>query len=144
MSNFQKKIIFALRVLLGWVFLYAGLDKVLNPSWSAGGYLGAAKNLHGFYAWFASPGLLPVTNFINEWGLVLLGVSLILGIFVKWSSIFGIILMLLYYFSAGQFPFPDANSLLVDEHIIYAALIVLMCSLDAGKIWGIDSLLTSK
>lgn len=141
MNNFQKKIVFILRVVLGWLFLYAGLDKVLNPSWSAGGYLNAAKNFHGFYAWLASPSLIPVINFVNEWGLVLLGVSLILGIFVRWSSVLGVVLMLLYYFSAGQFPFPDANSLLVDEHIIYSGVLILMYSFDAGKIWGIDGLM---
>ena len=29
----------ALRVLIGWHFLYEGLVKVVNPNWSSAGYL---------------------------------------------------------------------------------------------------------
>src|SRR3989304_449706 len=97
MTKFEKISLFLLRVGLGWFFFYAGITKVLDPSWSAAGYLQNAKTFSGFFAWFASPGILPVTNFLNEWGLTILGASLILGIFVRFSSGLGIILMLLYF-----------------------------------------------
>ena len=80
MTQFQKISLFLLRVSLGWMFFYAGITKVINPAWSAEGYLNGAKTFAGFYHWLASPGILPVTNFVNEWGLTLLGVSLVLGI----------------------------------------------------------------
>lgn len=38
-----------LRATLGWLFFYAGLTKVLNPAWSAAGYLNGAKTLPDFY-----------------------------------------------------------------------------------------------
>ena len=62
---------------MGWLFLYAGFTKVINPDWSAAGYIGNAKTFSGFYNWFLRPDVLPLTNLINEWGLTLLGVSLI-------------------------------------------------------------------
>jgi uncharacterized membrane protein YphA (DoxX/SURF4 family) len=38
--------------------------------------------------------MLPITNFINAWGLTILGISLILGIGVRLFSILGAILMI--------------------------------------------------
>lgn len=144
MNGLTKKTVAALRVLLGFVFLYAGLSKIFTAGWSAAGFLNSAKTFHGFYAWLATPGMLPLVNFLNEWGLILLGVSLMAGIFVRWSSIAGIILMVLYYFAANPFP-TVASGFLVDEHVIYAADLLLLYALNAGRIWGIDGLLfTSK
>src|SRR3989338_2380123 len=124
MPQLQKVSLFLLRISLGWVFLYAGITKVLDSGWSAAGYLNNAKTFAGLYQWFANPNLLPIVNFINEWGLTLLGISLILGVFVRLSSIFGIAIMLLYYFPVLEFPYiPGAHAFIVDEHIIYAAIL---------------------
>src|SRR6185503_4884183 len=79
MNPSQKLSLFWLRIVLGWMFFWAGITKVLDPTWSAAGYLGGAKVLGGFYHWLTGPGILPTVNFMNEWGLTLLGVSLILG-----------------------------------------------------------------
>lgn len=135
--------LFGLRVSLGWFMFYAGITKVMNPEWSSAGYLNGAKFLGGFYAWLSGPGMLPIVDFANEWGLTLLGVSLILGAFVKWSSVLGALLMLLYYLPLG-FPYPNAHSLIVDEHIIYIFALLLLAVLSAGKVWGLDSKLSSK
>lgn len=118
---------------------YAGITKVLDPSWSAAGYLKGAKTFAGFYQWILQPNILPTINFINEWGLMLLGVSLILGIGVRLSSILGAILMLLYYFPVLQFPYPNPHSYIVDDHIIYALVLLFFASLRAGRIWGLEN-----
>ncbi len=133
----KKITLFLLRVSLGWYMFYAGITKVLDPSWSAEGYLKGAKLLPGFYLWLTSPGIMPVTNFINEWGLTLLGVSLILGLFVRWSAPLGALLMLLYYIPLGIIH-PDAHSLVVDQHVIFGPLLVYLALVEAGKIWGLD------
>ena len=39
MSRFQKMSLVLLRLGLGWLMFYAGITKVLDPSWSAAGYL---------------------------------------------------------------------------------------------------------
>src|SRR3989338_2944417 len=129
MEHMQKLSLFLLRVSFGWMFLYAGITKILNPEWSAAGYLKGAKTFAGFYQWLAGPQVIPVVNFINEWGLALLGVSLIFGVFVRLSGILGAALMLMYYFPILQFPYPNAHSYIVDEHIIYAAAWVFPRSL---------------
>ena len=121
------------------MFFWAGIKKVLDPAWSAAGYLKGAKTFTEFYQWLTTPGLLPFTNFMNEWGLILLGLSLILGLFVRLSSTLGVLLMLLYYFPILQFPYPNPHSFLVDEHIIYAFSLLMLASLHAGRIWGLEN-----
>lgn len=127
-----------LRLSIGWLMFYAGITKVLNPDWSAAGYLMNAKTFTGFYAWLAQPAMLPITNFMNEWGLTLLGISLILGIGVRLGSVLGALLMLLYYFPILDFPYPNPHSYIVDEHIVYAAVLLFFAAVRAGRSYGLD------
>src|SRR3989344_8616964 len=120
MISSRRLSLFLLRISLGWLFFYAGITKVVNPEWSAAGYLQGAKTFTGLYQWLAQPGIIPVINFINEWGLLLLGVALILGIFVRLGAVLGVLLMLLYYFPVLDFPYIGKTAYLVDEHIVYA------------------------
>lgn len=139
MTKPQKIFSVLLRISLGWLMFYAGITKMFNPAWSAEGYLKGAKTFTGFYQWLASPAVLPVTNFINEWGLTLLGISLILGVGVRLSSVLGAILMLLYYFPILSFPYPNPHSFLIDEHIIYTVALLLCAALRAGRVWGLEN-----
>lgn len=139
MTQSQKISLFLVRITLGWMFFYAGITKVLDSAWSAEGYLKGAKTFTGFYALLTNPSILPFINFINEWGLTLLGVSLILGIGVRLSSILGAVMMLLYYLPILDFPHPNPHSFIVDEHIIYAAALLFLASLRAGRVWGLEN-----
>ena len=49
MEKYPKLLLFLLRVSLGWLFLYAGLTKLLDPTWTSEGYLTGAKAFTGFY-----------------------------------------------------------------------------------------------
>jgi len=137
-TKFAKFSAVALRLVLGWMFFYAGITEVVNPEWSAAGYLNTAKTFSGFYQWLASPAMLPITNFVNEWGLTLVGASLILGLFVRLGSFVGAGMMLLYYLPILDFPYPNTHSYIVDEHIIYVAAFLLLAALRAGRVVGLD------
>lgn len=139
MTTAKKLSLVLLRVSLGILFLYAGLTKVIDPTWTAGGYLMGAKTFAGFFQWLASPGLIGFVNFLNAWGLTLLGVSLVVGIFVRLSSLLGAILMVLYYFTVLQFPYIAPHSFLVDDHIVYAAGLLVLYGFYAGRVWGLDN-----
>lgn len=139
MTKYQKLALFLLRVTAGWMFFYAGITKIIDPSWSAAGYMTGAKTFPALFAFFLNPSVLPYINFLNEWGLTLLGVSLILGLGVRYSSILGAILMFLYYLPILDFPFPNVHSYIVDEHIIYIAALLVMSAMSAGRVWGLDS-----
>lgn len=129
---------FLLRVVTGWMFLYAGWSHLIDPNFSAAGYLAGAKTFVGFYHWLATPSMLPLINFVNEWGLTLLGVSLILGIGIRLSAKLGALLMILYWLPLGILH-PDAHSLIVDDHVIYAAALLVLSSMSAGRIYGLEN-----
>lgn len=138
MTKAQKWIIFLLRVGMGWIFFYAGITKVLNPQWSAEGFLKGAKSFAFFYQSLTQPNILPIVNFLNEWGLTLLGVSLILGIGVRLSSILGVVLMALYYFPQLNFPYVGRNAFIVDEHIVFILILVYFAVIKAGRTYGLE------
>ena len=127
-----------LRVSLGWIFFYAGITKIFNSQWSAEGLLREASSLRPFFQWFAHENVLPLTNFVNEWGLTLLGISLILGVGIRLSFIPGIILMFLYYLLRLDFPYPNPQSFIVDQHIVYIFSLLVLGSFKAGRYWGLD------
>lgn len=130
--------LFLLRVSLGWLFFYAGITKVLDPEWSAAGYLKGAKTFSGLYQWLFSPELIGITNFLNEWGLTLIGISLILGVGVRVSGVLGAVMMFLYYFPVLQFPYVGQHSFVVDEHIVYAFSLLVLAFSNAGRVWGLE------
>jgi thiosulfate dehydrogenase [quinone] large subunit len=134
---FSRTVLGVLRIAMGWFFFYAGITKVLDPRWSAAGYLNTAKTFPELFHWFAQAGHLPVINFINEWGLTLLGISLILGIGVRLSSILGAGLMALYYFPVLDFPKIGEHAYLIDEHVIYALVLLFFAAVSAGRALGL-------
>jgi len=138
MTSPQKFFLFLSRIIVGWMFLYAGITKVLDPQWSAEGYLKGAKAFTWFFQMLLDPSVLPIVNFMNKWGLTLLGISLILGLFVRFSSLLGVLLMAFYYIALG-FPYPNPHSYIVDEHIIYIAILLFFAAVKAGRVFGLDS-----
>ncbi|TSC74231.1 MAG: DoxX protein [Parcubacteria group bacterium Gr01-1014_44] len=123
---------------MGWFYFYAGITKVLDSEWSAAGYVKGAQNFVDLYQWFLSPQVLPVVDFMVKWGLTLLGVSLILGLFVRLSSYLGMLLMFLFYLPILNFPMAGAHAYLVDDHIIYMAGLLALASFKAGHVWGLE------
>ena len=138
MTSPQKFFLFVSRITVGWMFFYAGITKVLDPQWSAEGYLKGAKAFTWFFQMLLDPSILPIINFMNKWGLTFLGISLILGLFVRFSSLLGVLLMALYYIALG-FPYPNPHSYIVDEHIIYFSILFFFAAVKAGRVFGLDS-----
>lgn len=139
MINQLKVAVFLSRVGLGIMFFYAGITKVMNPNWSAAGYLNNAKTFPDLFQWFASANNLGWVNFMNEWGLTLVGLALIVGLLVRWASLGGILLMILYYFPIMEFPYVGPNSYLIDEHVIFMFVFLILIASNAGTFWGLDS-----
>ncbi|MGC9343962.1 MAG: DoxX family membrane protein, partial [Bacteroidales bacterium] len=103
--SMKKLLPFILRVIIGWHFLYEGVIKLAMPEWTSKGYL---KGSYGFLSSFfhslaSSDGTVEIVNFLNVWGLILIGLGLMLGIFIRLSAASGIVLLLLYYFAYPPF-----------------------------------------
>ncbi len=107
MRNSTKILFLTLRIAIGWHFLFEGVIKLMQPGWSSEAYLsGSYGFLSGFYQWLASgPVMLQVVDFLNIWGLILLGTGLFLGVFIRASTSAGIVLLALYYFAYPPFGF---------------------------------------
>lgn len=133
MIPFPTLALFLFRVSLGCMMFYAGITKVLNPSWSPFGYLARAKTFPEAYSLLLDPSVLPFVTFANAWGLTLIGAALILGVGTRIASAFAIALMILYYFPVLDFPHAGEHSFIVDEHVIYAFGFLLLIALRAGR-----------
>ena len=141
MTKSQKTSLFLLRIALGFLFLYAGIAKLMDPKWTSAGYLKAAKSLSGFYQWLATPQNIVWVDLLNEWGLFLIGAALVLGIATRIASSFAILLMALYYFPILDFPLVGTHSYIVDEHIVFIVGFMVLIAFHAGRIGGIDGIL---
>ncbi len=135
-----------LRVAIGWHFLYEGMVKAFAADWSAYAYLANSNGpLAGLYhSMAASPGMLQVVDFLNVYGLILIGLALFVGFLVRYAGIAGILLLALYYlayppFGASLMWSGDEHLYIVSRQFIEAAaLAYLIISRDKG--YGIDAL----
>ena len=66
-------------------------------------------------------------------GLALMGISLVLGIGVKIASYAGVLLMLLMYGAV----FPIENNPFLDEHVVYALVLVGLAVSRSGQTLGL-------
>lgn len=95
-----------LRLAIGWHFLYEGLVKVISSDWSARAYLLDSRGPFStlFHSMASNERIMSVTDFLNEWGLVLIGLGLLLGILSRWASYAGMVMLIFYYLSHPPFP----------------------------------------
>jgi thiosulfate dehydrogenase [quinone] large subunit len=78
-----------MRIGIGWHFAYEGLTKLLDPTWTARGYLENANwiGAEAFHWMAANPTILSIVDGLNAWGLFAIGVGLILGCFTRLAAI---------------------------------------------------------
>ena len=142
----RKTVITIIRAAIGWHFLYEGLSKLFMENWSAQSYLANATGfLSGFYQWLASgESLVKVIDVLNVYGLILIGLALFLGIFIRIASAGGILLLLLYYFAyppfgTSLFGSPEGHFYIVNRNFI-EALLFLWFVLSSQTGYGISQL----
>lgn len=131
-SNAQLLFVLLLRILIGWHFLYEGITKLLNPTWSAASYLLYSDWIFSgiFHTMAANETVLAIVNFCNIWGLIFIGLALMFGLFTRLASIAGAALLLLYYVANPPFTLPDTMKegtyMIIDKNLIeMIALIIL-------------------
>jgi thiosulfate dehydrogenase [quinone] large subunit len=136
----DKGFVMFFRLTMAWTFLYAASHQVFVPGWSVAGFLDHTKTFHFLYSQFTGPTVAPVLSFLVSYGHLLIGLSLLVGLMVRVSALFGTALMLLYWTAHMDFPYiENANNLFIDYHIVYAGLLVFLMVRRAGHVWGLDS-----
>ncbi|HET9497873.1 MAG TPA: DoxX family membrane protein [Candidatus Limnocylindria bacterium] len=144
-----------LRVAVGIIFLWAGLEKVIGAGgeWSAAGFLGGGTG--GSLGWpffIGDPGdqvfnptqsfwasmadneaAMTAINLLVPWGQVAIGVSLILGLLTRFGAAMGTLMMLLFFVAAWDFEFG-----IVNQHLTYALVTFFLGYIGSGNFYGLD------
>ena len=148
-SKMQLATLFLLRMLTGWHLLYEGIAKLLNPQWSSLSFLSQSNGiLEGFARWVTSnPGVLNTVDFLNTWGLIAIGLGLMLGLFARTAAFFGAALLFVYYLNSpplagAEYTLPvDGNYLIVDKTLIESVALCILALFPTSRIIGLDALI---
>lgn len=145
-----------LRMAIGFVFLWAFLDKTFGlnystPSakaWIHGGsptkgFL-ASVDVGPFQSWFHSIAGTWWADWLFMLGLLGIGVALITGVAMRIAAACGVVMMALMWFA--EFPLAQhttagapagSTNPFVDYHFIYAVVLVVLAATYAGGTWGL-------
>ena len=149
-----------LRISLGWVFLWAFLDKTFALGFGTGrngetgvvDYFGDAAWINGGsptegFLSFGTKG--PFAEFFQSFagaawadalfmlGLLGIGAALILGIGIRIAAVSGATMLLGMW--AASAIWPDNNPFM-DDHIVYAIALGLLAFIGAGRTWGLGKM----
>lgn len=146
----------ALRIAMGFVFLWAFLDKTFGwgyattseRAWVNGGsptqgYLGGVKvgpMESTFHAWAGTAW----ADWLFMLGLLAVGTALLAGVALRLAAVAGSLMMALMWVAE----WPPARELsdgtpsmsvnpFVDYHVVYAVVLVVLALTAAGRVWGL-------
>ena len=138
-----------LRIAVGWVFLWAFLDKLLGLGFATApenAWINGGSPITGFLMFGTNPesplasffaetlvGFGDIMNYVLMGMFLFVGIALVLGIFVRFASLAGITFMLSVWLSQ----IPLANNPIVDDHIIYAIILVFFIFSNSGSYLGL-------
>jgi thiosulfate dehydrogenase [quinone] large subunit len=151
-----RYVLAGLRLSLGWIFLWAFLDKLFGlgrgtpaeNAWIDGGsptkgFLGNAVSgpFEGFYHSFAGAAW---ADWLFMLGLLGIGLALVLGVALRLAALGTTVMMALMWIAewppakhlSDGSPSMSSNPL-IDYHVIYAAVAVALAVTHAGNTWGL-------
>jgi thiosulfate dehydrogenase [quinone] large subunit len=135
------------RIALGWIFLWAFLDKAFGlghetaskAAWINGGHptngflkMAASGPLKGFYNNLAGSTLI---DWLFMTALLGIGLALILGIGMRIAAVSSVTLLVLMWSAV----LPPENNIFMDDHLIYAGTIVGLTLIGAGTTLGLGT-----
>ena len=160
LSALQQTLMVALRTLIGWHFLYEGYYKLIVPAWSpdgvplarwsSAGYIRAASGpVARLFQRMMDAGWTPWIDNAVKIGLLLVGLSLMLGLFTRTGCWGALCLLAMFYLSAIPFagvPQQGAEGayLIVNKNLIEAAAVCVILAFNTGQIAGLDYLLAER
>jgi thiosulfate dehydrogenase [quinone] large subunit len=134
-----------LRLALGWTFLWAFLDKTFglgHETAEKAAWINGGSPTKGFLGNAATGPFQDLYNSIAgaawaDWlfmlGLLGIGLALILGIGLRIAAATGSTLLILMWTAV----LPPDNNPFMDDHLIYAAVLVLLALVGAGNTLGL-------
>jgi thiosulfate dehydrogenase [quinone] large subunit len=159
-SGIQQIALVTLRTLIGWHLLYEGYYKLALPGWSRAGTPITAWTSAGYIKAATGPIARVLQKMIDagwaNWidntvkiGLLLIGLSLILGLFTRAGSLAALVLLVLFYLlsvplSGTQQPGSEGAYLIVNKTLIEAAGVFVVLVSRTELMAGLDLLLARR
>ncbi|MFP8956509.1 DoxX family protein [Natrialbaceae archaeon A-CW3] len=139
-----------LRVVMAWIFLQAGLEKLFDGGigdplyWSSAFFLenvvADANPLKGLFLFFAD--YAAIIDPLVIFGQILIGLALLFGIFFRFAALMGALQMAMFWTAAWQggllAGFPVAHGYFVDSSFVYMLLLFGLGAWGAGRLLGVD------
>jgi thiosulfate dehydrogenase [quinone] large subunit len=140
-----RYVVAALRLSLGWVFLWAFLDKTFGLGYATpkdGAWVNGGSPTEGFLA-FGTKG--PFAEFYQgmagavwaDWlfmiGLAGIGAALMLGVAMRIAAASGALMLVLMWTAV----LPPENNPFMDDHLVYALVLVGLALVGAGHTLGL-------
>ncbi len=146
LNIYQQLSLVALRLFLGFIFLWSFFDKTFGlgfstpkaKAWIYGGSptRGYLSNLQGALAGlFNSISESSLVSWLFMLGLLGVGLALILGIGMKIATVSGSLMMFFIYLSQ----LPLKTNPFVDQHLIYILVLWLLLFFQAGNYFGLGN-----
>jgi thiosulfate dehydrogenase [quinone] large subunit len=137
-----------IRLALGWIFVWAFFDKLIGlghattsaKSWINGGsptkgFLGSAS-AGPFSSFYHSIAGNPVVDVLFMAALLGIGAALILGIGIRVAAAAGAVLTVMMWSAV----LPPGSNPFMDDHLIYAAILIVLALMSAGDTLGLGRL----
>lgn len=153
----QQWALIALRTVVGWHFLYEGYYKLVLPAWSVDGAPLARWTSAGYLKAGSGPLARLLQRLIDAgWGgwidntvkigLLVIGLSLMLGVFTKAGCWGALAFLTLFYLvavplSGTQQPGSEGAYLIVNKTMIEGVAVCVLLVFRTGEIAGLDMLL---
>ncbi len=144
--------VFLLRVSLGFVFLWAGYEKIeteLGGKFATSGFLSHVSGPFAFM--FTGMSGNPAVEYMLVYGELLIGVSLLLGVVTRIGAVSGALMTLLLYmstlpamtagFTGSYLDFLMSKNALVSYYVIYIFVFIAFVFLVPGRFLGLDGIL---
>ena len=135
----------ALRLSLGWIFLWAFLDKLFglgHETASKQAWINGGSPTKGFLA-NATAGPFadmyhniagdPWADWLFMIGLAGIGLALITGITMRIAAASGVVMLVLMWSAV----LPPENNVFMDDHLIYALALIALALVKAGNTLGL-------
>jgi len=106
LSGITPWILSIVRIAIGWHFLYEGIAKIMADGWSSAPYLAASRWIFApvFHSMADSAAVVNIVDFLNIWGMILVGLGLIFGLFTRWAGAGGAFMLFFYFVAYPPIP----------------------------------------
>lgn len=157
LTAFQQFALIALRTAVGWHFAYEGFYKLMQPGWSRAGQMLAPFSAQGylksatgplaplFHGLAGNASLMQAVDVMVPIGLLLVGLSLMLGLLTQAGCAGAIAFLALFYLSQPPFsgmpqPGTEGAYLFVNKNLIELIAVMALMAFRTGWIAGLDQL----